>query len=131
MRARELMEQGLPEPGARGDDGLGARGVRSTGVQSLHLACLERVQAIGQGLEVVEQMNGCAERPAEAGRVDSPRVVRQLRLSTEDRPCDPHRDDAYGFFAGLGDLVATGPTLTNVNDFRAVLVAGQPTRTPE
>ena len=31
-------------------------------------------------------------------------------------------NDAYGFFAALGDLVITGPTLTNVNDFRAVLV---------
>jgi hydroxypyruvate reductase len=31
-------------------------------------------------------------------------------------------NDAYGFFAGLGDLVITGPTLTNVNDFRAILV---------
>ena len=31
-------------------------------------------------------------------------------------------NDAYGFFAALGDLVMTGPTLTNVNDFRAVLV---------
>lgn len=31
-------------------------------------------------------------------------------------------NDGYGFFAGLGDLVVTGPTRTNVNDFRAVLV---------
>jgi hydroxypyruvate reductase len=32
-------------------------------------------------------------------------------------------NDGYSFFAALGDLVATGPTRTNVNDFRAVLVA--------
>ena len=32
------------------------------------------------------------------------------------------RNDAYGYFSALGDLVATGPTHTNVNDFRAVLV---------
>jgi len=32
------------------------------------------------------------------------------------------RNDAYGYFAGLGDLVVTGPTHTNVNDFRALLV---------
>ena len=32
------------------------------------------------------------------------------------------RNDAYGFFAALGDLVVTGPTHTNVNDFRAMLV---------
>ena len=31
-------------------------------------------------------------------------------------------NDGYGFFSALGDLVVTGPTFTNVNDFRAVLV---------
>jgi glycerate 2-kinase len=32
------------------------------------------------------------------------------------------RNDAYGYFSALGDLVITGPTHTNVNDFRAILV---------
>ena len=32
------------------------------------------------------------------------------------------RNDAYGFFEPLGDLVITGPTFTNVNDFRAMLI---------
>jgi len=32
------------------------------------------------------------------------------------------RNDAYGYFEALGDLVFTGPTFTNVNDFRAILV---------
>jgi glycerate 2-kinase len=32
------------------------------------------------------------------------------------------RNDAYGFFHPLGDLVITGPTHTNVNDFRALLI---------
>jgi len=31
-------------------------------------------------------------------------------------------NDGHGFFEALGDQVVTGPTLTNVNDFRAVLV---------
>ncbi|HXE26660.1 MAG TPA: glycerate kinase [Roseiarcus sp.] len=31
-------------------------------------------------------------------------------------------NDAHGFFQALGDQVVTGPTLTNVNDFRAILV---------
>ena len=31
-------------------------------------------------------------------------------------------NDGYGFFEALGDLVISGPTLTNVNDFRAILV---------
>lgn len=32
------------------------------------------------------------------------------------------RNDAYSFFEALGDLVFTGPTLTNVNDFRAIVI---------
>jgi glycerate 2-kinase len=32
------------------------------------------------------------------------------------------RNDAYGYFDALGDLVVTGPTYTNVNDFRALLI---------
>jgi hydroxypyruvate reductase len=31
-------------------------------------------------------------------------------------------NDGHGFFAALGDSVVTGPTLTNVNDFRAILI---------
>ena len=31
-------------------------------------------------------------------------------------------NDGHGFFRALGDSVVTGPTLTNVNDFRAILV---------
>jgi hydroxypyruvate reductase len=32
------------------------------------------------------------------------------------------RNDGHGFFQALGDSIVTGPTLTNVNDFRAILV---------
>jgi hydroxypyruvate reductase len=39
---------------------------------------------------------------------------------------DPRRmladNDGYGFFSALGDLVVTGPTRTNVNDYRAILL---------
>jgi hydroxypyruvate reductase len=39
------------------------------------------------------------------------------------RPLDALADnDGHGFFGALGDAVITGPTLTNVNDFRAILV---------
>jgi hydroxypyruvate reductase len=31
-------------------------------------------------------------------------------------------NDAHSFFAALGNQVLTGPTLTNVNDFRAILI---------
>ena len=32
------------------------------------------------------------------------------------------RNDAYSYFSALGDLVTTGPSFTNVNDFRVMLV---------
>lgn len=39
------------------------------------------------------------------------------------RPRDSlDRNDAHGFFGALGDALVTGPTLTNVNDFRAILI---------
>ncbi|MGE0120096.1 MAG: glycerate kinase [Dongiaceae bacterium] len=42
------------------------------------------------------------------------------------RGIDPQRaladNDGYGVFAALGDLIVTGPTRTNVNDFRAILI---------
>jgi hydroxypyruvate reductase len=43
-----------------------------------------------------------------------------------DRGADARKllanNDAYGFFSALGDLVETGPTRTNVNDYRAILI---------
>jgi hydroxypyruvate reductase len=34
-------------------------------------------------------------------------------------------NDGHGFFAALGDQIVTGPTLTNVNDFRAILIGAE------
>ena len=48
-------------------------------------------------------------------------LARGLSLGMKiDRYLD--RNDAYGYFRALDDLVVTGPTHTNVNDFRAILV---------
>ncbi|NVM76368.1 hydroxypyruvate reductase [Duganella sp. SG902] len=41
------------------------------------------------------------------------------------RPADSlDNNDGHGFFQALGDSVITGPTLTNVNDFRALFITG-------
>jgi hydroxypyruvate reductase len=49
------------------------------------------------------------------------------------RGINPHvsldDNDGHGFFQALGDSVVTGPTLTNVNDFRAMLVTSEERRT--
>ncbi|MBI1776395.1 MAG: glycerate kinase [Proteobacteria bacterium] len=49
-------------------------------------------------------------------------LLRAARLGV-DAEASLADNDAYSFFKAVGDLVVTGPTLTNVNDFRAILVA--------
>jgi glycerate 2-kinase len=50
---------------------------------------------------------------------DSEARVQRLRL---DPKLSLVRNDAHSFFAALGDGVVTGPTKTDVNDFRAILI---------
>jgi len=48
-------------------------------------------------------------------------LVRGTRLGLDARKLLAN-NDAYGFFSRVEDLVVTGPTRTNVNDFRAILI---------
>jgi hydroxypyruvate reductase len=61
-----------------------------------------------------------------AGAVVIPDSLARAAALGRDAKRDLADNDGYGFFAALGDLVVTGPTLTNVNDFRAILVASGP-----
>lgn len=60
-----------------------------------------------------------------AGAVYAPGLVARARARGLDPRAALDRNDGYGFFAALGALVETGPTLTNVNDFRAILIASR------
>ena len=48
-------------------------------------------------------------------------------MDTQENGVDPaealDRNDAHSFFAAINAQVVTGPTLTNVNDFRAIFIA--------
>jgi glycerate 2-kinase len=57
-----------------------------------------------------------------AGAIVYPDSLARAAARGISAPAALVHNDGYGFFAALGDLVMTGPTLTNVNDFRAVLV---------
>jgi len=65
------------------------------------------------GIDGVEDNAGARVEPDTLAR------ARALGLSIADHL---DRNDAYGYFGALGDLVVTGPTHTNVNDFRALLI---------
>ena len=65
------------------------------------------------GVDGQEEIAGAFVSPDTLAR------ARSLGIAPRDRLDD---NDAHGFFEALGDALVTGPTLTNVNDFRAILV---------
>jgi glycerate 2-kinase len=58
-----------------------------------------------------------------AGALLTPDTLARARAIGRDARTDLHRLDSHGFFGALEDLIVTGPTLTNVNDIRAILIA--------
>jgi glycerate 2-kinase len=57
-----------------------------------------------------------------AGVVVTPDTLTRATLCGIDAKASLANNDGHGFFEALGDQVITGPTLTNVNDFRAILI---------
>lgn len=57
-----------------------------------------------------------------AGAIVAPDTLARAKALGLDPGGALARNDAHNFFAALGDQVVTGPTLTNVNDFRAILI---------
>ena len=71
------------------------------------------IAADTDGIDGIEDNAGAAVTPDTLARAEAQGIKPASCLD---------RNDAYGFFSALGDLVITGPTHTNVNDFRAILV---------
>jgi hydroxypyruvate reductase len=69
------------------------------------------------GVDGVEEIAGACLAP------DS--LTRAWALGINPR-ASLDNNDGHGFFQALGDAVITGPTLTNVNDFRAIVIDGPP-----
>ncbi|MGB6226030.1 MAG: glycerate kinase [Pseudonocardiaceae bacterium] len=78
------------------------------GAQNLHAIACDT-----DGVDGVEEVAGALIGP------DTLRRAAQLGMDPTAALAD---NDGHSFFATLGDQVVTGPTLTNVNDFRAVLI---------
>jgi hydroxypyruvate reductase len=57
-----------------------------------------------------------------AGAYVGPDTLARAAAAGIDPRAHLDRNDGYGFFDPLGDLIKPGPTLTNVNDFRAILI---------
>lgn len=105
----------------RRGDGIGGPNAEFCLALALALDGAEGIHALACDTDGVD---GAAEV---AGAVIGPET---LKIAVERRR-DPlvalQRNDAHSFFAALDAQVVTGPTLTNVNDFRAILVQPRPT----
>jgi hydroxypyruvate reductase len=58
-----------------------------------------------------------------AGAIITPDTLKRARSLGLDPSDILNKNDAYGFFKALDDLIITGPTFTNVNDFRAIMIS--------
>jgi hydroxypyruvate reductase len=100
--------------------GRGGRNVEFLLSLAIALEGNGRIHALAgdtDGVDGQEEIAGAYMSP------DSLARARALGLSPKDMLDD---NDAHRFFTALGDSVVTGPTLTNVNDFRAILIEAEP-----
>lgn len=73
-------------------------------------------------LALAADTDGIDGSEANAGAIVTPDTLLRARHAGLDVAAALARTDMWPVFSTLGDLVTTGPTLTNVNDFRAILV---------
>ena len=96
--------------------GRGGRNVEFLLALAIELNGLPNVYALAgdtDGVDGAEEIAGAIVTPDTLARAAALDVNAKARLID---------NDGHGFFEALGDQVITGPTLTNVNDFRAILI---------
>jgi glycerate 2-kinase len=84
---------------------------------AIELEGVQNIWAIAadtDGIDGSEDNAGALLTPDTLARAQARGVSARGRLAA---------NDSYGFFSALGDLLVTGPTRTNVNDYRAIVVA--------
>ncbi len=97
-------------------NGRGGRNVEFLLALALALGGAPRVHGLAgdtDGVDGVEEI---------AGAVFGPDTLFRARARNMDPRAMLDNNDGHTFFQALGDSVVTGPTLTNVNDFRAILI---------
>lgn len=110
-----LLSGGETTVTVRGD-GRGGRNVECLLSMALALQGHPRIHALAgdtDGVDGQEEIAGAQITPTTLQRAQALGI----------RPADAlARNDGHGFFGALGDAVVTGPTMTNVNDFRAIVI---------
>jgi hydroxypyruvate reductase len=113
-----LLSGGETTVTVRGN-GRGGRNVEFLLSLGLHLGGLPDVWALAgdtDGVDGLEEIAGAVLTPDSLARALARGLDPQAALDA---------NDGHGLFGALDDAVVTGPTLTNVNDFRAILIRGR------
>jgi hydroxypyruvate reductase len=88
------------------------------------LSCAIALQGQANVYGLAGDTDGVDGQEEIAGAIITPDTL-QRAFAAGSRPADSlDNNNGHGFFQSLGDSVITGPTLTNVNDFRALLITG-------
>jgi glycerate 2-kinase len=98
--------------------GRGGRNVEFALSLAIALAGEKSIHALAGDTDGVDGMEQIA------GALISPDTLDRARGLGLDVMASLENNDAHSFFEKLGDQVVTGPTQTNVNDFRAILIGG-------
>jgi hydroxypyruvate reductase len=99
---------------ANGRGGRCAEFLLSLGVELEGMADVHAIAADTDGIDGSENNAGALLAPDSLARARTQGLDPAKRLAA---------NDSYGVFSAIGDLVVTGPTRTNVNDYRAILIA--------
>lgn len=100
-----------------GRGGRNAEFLLSLGVALDGLPGVFAIACDTDGIDGTEDNAGCILTPSSLNRAKSMGLDAKAYLAN---------NDGYGFFEKLSDLLVTGPTKTNVNDFRAILIGEAP-----
>jgi hydroxypyruvate reductase len=115
-----IISGGELEVTVRNKGGRGGRSQEYVLALALALAETRGIAAIAADTDGIDGGDGKISDPA--GAIVLPDTLARARLCHLDAQNFLDNNDATPFFEALGDLVVRGPTHTNVNDFRAVLV---------
>ena len=99
-------------------DGKAGRGGRNT---EFLLSLALKLQGEAGIWAIAGDTDGIDGSDDAAGAIVGPNTLSRGAAADPRGALEGH--DSYSFFQALGDLVITGPTFTNVNDFRAILIA--------
>lgn len=106
-----------------GETTVTVRGKGRGGRNSEYLLALALALDGARGVHALAaDTDGIDGSEANAGAIVAPDTLARARAKGLDARALLDANDSYGLFEALDDLVVTGPTLTNVNDFRAILV---------